>query len=164
MTPDSPTEFCAPFAGVVRSLDTVPDPVFAQEIVGPGVAVEPLPDKSAPESWTDPIAVHAPISGTIATMLPHACAIELPSGRSVLLHLGIDTVELKGAGFSAEVTVGDLVTAGQHIMTWTPAQAVRHGCALVSPVVAVQANSADLVPLVSAGDAVVPGQLMLRWN
>ncbi len=164
MTPDSVVELCAPFAGVVRSLQSVPDPVFAQEMVGPGLAIEPvMAPEGAPVGDAD-IAVCAPITGTIATLLPHACAIETPSGRSVLLHLGIDTVELKGAGFRAEVAVGDDVTAGQHIMTWHPATAEEHGCALISPIIAVQAPPDQLVHVVSASDVVAAGQLLLRWN
>ncbi len=133
-------------------------------MVGPGLAVDPVPDKDSAEPWAAPIAVHAPMTGTIATLHPHACAIESPSGHSVLLHLGIDTIELKGAGFSAQVCVGDTVEAGQRIMTWTPAQAAQHGCALITPIVAVQANEADLTALVADGDVVAPGQLLLRWR
>lgn len=97
-------------------------------------------------------------------MLPHACAIETSSGRSVLVHLGIDTVELKGAGFSAEVAVGAEVIAGQHIMTWEPGQAAQHGFSMVSPVVAVQAEESDLELVVSADDIVGAGELLLRWR
>lgn len=160
----APLEVRSPLAGVVRALQSVPDPVFAQAMVGPGIAVEPVAAATGGDPWGEPIAVHAPISGSVATMLPHACAIETPSGRSVLVHLGIDTVELKGAGFSAEVAVGAHVTAGQQIMTWEPAQAALHGFSLVSPVIAVQADESALELVASTDEIVEAGQLLLRWR
>lgn len=163
-TAETGVELCAPFRGVVRALASVPDPVFADAMVGPGIAIEPVEDENGAEPWARPIAVLAPISGVVGTLLPHACAIELPSGASVLVHLGIDTVQLKGAGFSALVGVGAAVTAGQHIMTWVPQSAISDGHPLVSPIIAVQADPADLTQMVSAGDAIVAGQPLIRWN
>jgi PTS system N-acetylglucosamine-specific IIA component len=99
----------SPVAGRVVALTDVPDPVFAEAMVGPGLAVVPSGD----------IAV-APVAGTIATLHPHAFVVATDSGRAVLVHLGIDTVQLKGSGFTLHVAKGDVVTAGQPIIGWDP--------------------------------------------
>ena len=78
----------SPVAGVVVGLDSVPDPVFSGRIVGPGVAV--APDRASGEE----VAALAPVGGTIAKIHPHAYIITTDEGRSVLVHLGLDTVGL----------------------------------------------------------------------
>ena len=81
----------SPVAGTVRALDAVPDVVFAQGMVGPGVAVEPV--RTAVQH------VVSPVDGVVAALHPHAFAIRVSDERSVLVHVGIDTVTLPGAGF-----------------------------------------------------------------
>ena len=78
----------SPVAGVVVALDDVPDPVFSGRIVGPGVAV--IPDRAG----GDDVSALAPISGTVSKIHPHAYVITDDNGRSVLVHLGLDTVGL----------------------------------------------------------------------
>lgn len=95
----------APMTGEVIALDQVPDAVFAEKMVGEGVAI-------VPTSGT----VVAPCDGKIAQIFPtkHAIGIEGDGGVDLLIHVGIDTVELKGEGFTA------LVEEGQHVKAGTP--------------------------------------------
>ena len=147
----------APLSGRVVALADVPDPVFAQEIVGPGLAVEPLTDGMDG-------AVVAPVAGTVASLFPHAFALQTPDSRTVLVHLGIDTVTLKGVGFEVLVAVGDEVVVGQHLLTWDPAAVAAAGLATVCPVVALQGDAAQVTALVAAGTTVRRGDLLLEWR
>ncbi|MEL4503473.1 PTS glucose transporter subunit IIA [Luteococcus sp. H138] len=110
------TSVLAPVAGTVRALTEVSDPVFAAEMVGSGAAIEPQ------------LAVQeviAPIAGKLLKVHPHAFVIH--DGRiGVLVHIGIDTVRLKGDGFTVKVTEKDAVEAGQTIVEWDPQVAVDH--------------------------------------
>jgi PTS system glucose-specific IIA component len=143
----------APFRGVVLPLAAVPDPVFAGEMVGPGIALRPDAGLHA---------VHAPIAGAVASLFPHACAISAPDGRTVVLHLGIDTVGLKGAGFETAVAVGDVVDVGDVLLRWDTAPTLAAGLSTVSPVVALQAE-AGITLEAEPDDVVAPGDLLLTW-
>ncbi|SDC63774.1 PTS system N-acetylglucosamine-specific IIA component, Glc family [Sanguibacter gelidistatuariae] len=158
----------APVSGRVVPLADVPDPVFAQEIVGPGLAIEPLVPTAPGELHTSLVddvdgVVVAPVAGTVASLFPHAFAIETADGRTVLVHLGIDTVTLKGAGFGALVAAGDQVVVGQHMLTWDPAAVAAGGLATVCPVIALQEDPGQVELLVGAGTLVRRGDPLLRW-
>jgi len=118
----------APCAGQVVAMSDVPDPVFADEMVGPGVAIEPAPGRTT---------VVSPIAGTVLKVLPHAFVV-LGDGIGVLVHLGINTVRLEGEGFEVVATQGSEVSAGDPMITWDPSTlpAVAGGQD-VSPVVPV---------------------------
>ena len=98
-----PRTLLAPVSGWLVSLDDVPDPVFSGRMVGDGVAIDP----------TDSTIV-APCDGTVAFIHPacHAITIRTDDGIEVLIHVGLDTVQLKGEGFAARVAVGDAVSTG----------------------------------------------------
>jgi glucose-specific phosphotransferase system IIA component len=106
----------------------VPDPVFAEEMVGPGVAIEPEPG---------PTTVVSPIAGKVLKVLPHAFVV-LGEGVGVLVHLGINTVRLEGEGFEVLATQGSDVEAGDPMITWDPSTLpATAGGQDVSPVVPV---------------------------
>ncbi|MEY8370714.1 sucrose-specific PTS transporter subunit IIBC [Aerococcaceae bacterium 50-4] len=95
----------APVTGHTKPLEEVNDPVFSQGMMGPGLAI--IPDESG--------QVYAPISGklSIASETGHAYGLVGDSGLEVLIHIGIDTVNLKGHGFTSQVKQGDQVTKGE---------------------------------------------------
>jgi multiphosphoryl transfer protein len=101
-------EILAPLSGVLVPLESVPDPVFAQKMVGDGVSLDPTSTQ-----------LLAPISGVVAQFhdAHHALTIS-GSGVDLLIHVGIDTVLLRGAGFTPLVAKGDSVTAGQPLLTF----------------------------------------------
>jgi glucose-specific phosphotransferase system IIA component len=142
-------------AGTVRALSSVPDVVFAQGMVGPGVAVEPV--RTAVQH------VVAPVDGVVAALHPHAFAIRVSDERSVLVHLGIDTVTLAGAGFEPHVVAGQLVRAGERIVTWSPLDVAAGGRATICPVVALQAAPDEISLLLEPGETVAAGQPLLEW-
>ena len=110
MTPP-PLQVLAPCPGRVVAMADVPDPVFAEEMVGPGVAIEPDPG---------PTVVLSPITGTVLKVHPHAFVV-LGDGVGVLVHLGINTVRLDGEGFEVLTSQGTAVAAGDPMIRWDPA-------------------------------------------
>ncbi len=94
----------APLSGRVIPLDQVPDEVFSQKILGDGVAIEPVDGK-----------IYAPVNGEIASVAEtlHAYGFTSDDGLEILVHVGLDSVALKGEGFKSYVQVGDKVKAGQ---------------------------------------------------
>ena len=122
----SSTPVLAPVPGRALPLSEVPDPVFSQGMVGHGAAVDP------PRQVVDAIA---PVSGKILKLLPHAYVIMTAEGLGVLVHLGLDTVGLDGAGFTTHVAQGDAVTAGQPVITYDVPAIVAAGLSPVVPVV-----------------------------
>ena len=122
----STTSVLAPVGGRALTLSEVPDPVFSQGMVGHGAAVDP------PQQVVDAVA---PVSGKILKLLPHAYVIMTADNVGVLVHLGLDTVTLEGAGFTAHVAQGDTVTAGQKIITYDVPAIIAAGLSPVVPVV-----------------------------
>ena len=118
--PSSPP-LTAFLAGAVIPLEQVPDPVFAGRMMGDGLAIEPL--------GTGPLTLLAPCPGTVVQLHAshHACFLQTESGARVLLHIGIDTVLLKGEGFTPRVAAGDRVETGAPLIEFDPAVLARHG-------------------------------------
>lgn len=93
----------APVAGKVVPLSDVPDPVFAEGIMGKGIAIEPSDGK-----------IYAPLDGTVTTLFPtgHAVGLTTKEGAELLIHIGMDTVKLEGKCFEKKVTDGAEVKKG----------------------------------------------------
>ena len=102
-------DIAAPIAGKVLDLKEVPDEAFAQKMTGDGLAIMPAEDQTQ---------VCAPLAGTIGMILKeqHAFFMETSTGQEILVHIGIDTIKLKGEGFQALVEVGAEVEIGQPII------------------------------------------------
>ena len=145
----------SPLSGVVLPVSAVPDPVFAEGMVGPGLAIEPLRTQSQ--------VVVAPADGVIGALHPHAFALELSEDRTILVHLGIDTVGLAGSGFTLHVEGGQRVRAGDHLITWSPVDVHAAELATICPVVALQADADVLTVLVPEGSSVRAGEPLLDW-
>ena len=130
-------QILAPVDGVVVALEDVPDEVFAQKMVGDGVAIEPSGS-----------VVVAPAAGRLAKLFEtgHAFGMTLESGVEIIVHLGLDTISLQGAGFEKLATEGELVAAGQPIVRFDRAAIVRAELPLVTPVVSAGAASVTPVP------------------
>ena len=95
---DDAIEIKAYFEGTVLPLEKVNDPMFSDKLMGDGVAIEP-----------DAGNLYAPVNGKVASIFDTKHAI----GSEVLMHIGMDTVELNGEGFDLDVSVGDEVHAGE---------------------------------------------------
>lgn len=139
----------SPMSGRVVHLEDVPDEVFARRIVGDGVAIDP-------ESGE----VVAPIAGRVAKLFVggHGVVVEGDGGVQVLVHVGIDTVRLRGRGFTVLAGEGRLVEAGERILCADVEGLRAEGVELLSPVLVI---SGQRVTPAAAG-RVVAGQPLLE--
>lgn len=145
-------EITAPLAGTVLPLSEVPDPVFSKGTMGPGVGIVPSGDTVyAP---ADGMVVAAPDSG-------HAFGLVLNGGVELLIHVGIDTVQLKGAGFEVQATKGQKVTAGTPLVTFDRMVIEDAGYSLVTPVIVLNGRKFGSVTPAADGDVGV-GEPLLR--
>ncbi|KIC59156.1 glucose PTS transporter subunit IIA [Microbacterium hominis] len=135
-------QVAAPLDGTVVPLDTVPDPVFAGGVMGPGVAIEPTGT-----------TVYAPGAGVVVAAQPtgHAFGLQLDNGSEILIHVGIDTVNLKGEGFDVKVKNGDRVETGTPLVTFDRAVIEKAGYPLITPVIVLNADTFDTVDPVKLG-------------
>lgn len=129
------TTVLAPVRGTIVPLTSVPDQTFAQGLVGHGVAIDP------PREVVEAVA---PVSGKILQLWPHAYVIMTADKVGVLVHLGLDTVQLKGDGFTTHVAKGDQVEAGQTIVTFDVPAVEAGGRNPVIPVVVMDSKDADV--------------------
>jgi PTS system glucose-specific IIA component len=148
------TTVTSPVTGTAIGLAAVPDPVFAEEMVGPGTAVDPA---------RRPIEAVAPVSGTVTTLHPHAFVVVDVHGRGVLVHLGIDTVQLNGEGFELLAAKGDAVERGQALVRWDPATVEAAGKSPLCPVIALEADEEQLVDVVRSGP-VADSSPLFSWQ
>ena len=144
----------APQSGRVLALADVPDPVFAAAMVGPGVAISP--------GATGAVRAGAPVAGELMLAKPHAFLVRGDAG-TVLVHLGIDTIDLRGEGFEVLAAVGDLLAAGDPVVGWDPVAVAAHGLSPLVVVIAMGAAAADVGAEVAAGEEVGAGDLLFRW-
>lgn len=116
----------APLSGRVVPIETVPDPVFSQKMVGDGLSIEPSSE-----------LVHSPIDGRVVEFhaARHSVVIEHVSGVKVMVHVGIDTVMLAGEGFRALVGNGDDVYAGQPLLLFDARRVAASAASLLTQVV-----------------------------
>ena len=94
---------------------------------------------------------------------PHAFVVVDRDGKGVLVHLGVDTVELKGVGFELLAGEGDEVTLGQPLIGWDPAEVEAGGHSPICPVVALDAPAETLADVVISGEVAV-GDRLFTWN
>ena len=115
----------APLSGILVPLERVPDPVFAQRTVGDGVSIDPTS-----------CDVLAPAAGLVTLLhrAAHALAITTDEGVEILVHIGVDTVSLNGKGFTARVSQGDRVAAGQPLISFDADLIARSAPSLLTQV------------------------------
>lgn len=124
-----------PLAGTVVPLSEVPDATFAQEIMGPGVAIEPTDGE-----------VLAPAAGTVGHVFPtgHAIALVLEDGTELLIHVGVDTVQMKGEGFTTLVEAAQHVTAGTPLLRVDLDAVRRAGHPTITPILVMNDKDAQI--------------------
>ena len=141
MTADGPVQVLAPVAGRAIRLADVPDPVFSAGMVGYGAAIDP------PRGVIDAVA---PVSGKLLKLMPHAYVVLTTGNVGVLVHLGLDTVGLKGTGFTVHASQGDEVTAGQVIVTYDVPSVMANGLNPIVPVVVMDEREPGTIAVSAA--------------
>ena len=137
--------------GTVVAMKDVDDPTFAQEILGPGVAIEPSEG-----------VLYSPVDGTVSLVAEtfHAVSVTCGCGAEILMHLGIDTVELKGEGFEAHVKAGDKVSAGDKLITFDMDFIKGKGVKLTTPLIICNKDEFSNIEVVASGDVSVGDDLL----
>ncbi|GAB6384030.1 PTS system trehalose-specific EIIBC component [Enterococcus cecorum] len=145
------TDVKAPFTGQLLPLAEAKDPVFAQGTMGQGVVIDPSEGKLV-----------APFDGTVSLLFPtkHAIGLVSDTGVEVLIHVGLDTVELDGKGFTAHVKQGDAVKAGQLLLEVDLNVVKEAGYTTQTPVIITNSTDFQVDPVVAtkpvnAGETVV---------
>lgn len=124
----------APMKGWVGPLDEVPDPVFAERILGDGVAIDP----------TD-ATVHAPCDAQVVSVARHAVTLRAANGAEILIHVGLETVALHGQGFITHVREGSTVHTGDPLITFDLDFLAGKAKSLISPVVVTNGEAFAIV-------------------
>lgn len=147
----APDTICAPLTGSLVQLKDVADPVFSQGMLGPGLGI-----------CGEGGVAYAPVSGTVTatTSTSHAIALKADDGAEVLLHVGVDTVALRGRGFKTLVKQGDHVSAGDPLILFDRALIRERGLDDTVIVTVTNADEMGGVSLVeganvTAGDALL---------
>ncbi|WP_250491730.1 phosphoenolpyruvate--protein phosphotransferase [Caballeronia sp. GAWG1-1] len=141
---DNPNDvvLLAPFTGPVVPLADVPDPVFAEGMFGDGIGIDPL----------DGVLV-APCDGTVTHLARthHAVTLRTPHGAEILVHIGIDTVELGGQGFAPMIEQGATVRAGQPLIEFNADFVAQHAPSLVSVIAVANGDAFDVIERAGRG-------------
>ncbi len=130
----------APMSGAVKHIEQVEDEAFAEKMLGDGAAV-------VPQSGM----VFSPVSGVVAdiTDTKHAFCITTDDGVDVLLHIGINTVNLRGEGFCVVVKTGDKVTAGDKLAEVDLSVLEKHGLSFDTPVLLTEPEHFEITHISS---------------
>ncbi len=134
----------SPLEGTVRPLDTLPDPAFSSGAMGQGIVIEPISGH-----------LTSPASGTVTTVFPtgHAIGITTDRGAQLLIHVGVNTVRLKGQFFHKKVQEGDRVEAGQLLLEFDLQEIQAAGYVTATPVIVT--NSAEYLDVLKTTEASV---------
>lgn len=131
-------QLIAPVTGVLVPIELVPDPVFAKKMVGEGVSIDPLSN-----------VLVAPIDGEVINIQPsgHAITVRSADGLEVLMHIGLDTVKMQGAGFDVKVKVGQDVRVGDELIVFDMDKIAAEALSLLTQVVITNSDAiASLTP------------------
>ncbi|MBE8595961.1 PTS glucose transporter subunit IIA [Xenorhabdus sp. BG5] len=143
-------EIIAPLSGEIVNIEDVPDVVFAEKIVGDGIAIKPTGNK-----------IVAPVDGTIGKIFEtnHAFSIESDSGIELFVHFGIDTVELKGEGFKRIAEEGQRVQKGDLVLEFDLVFLEERAKSTLTPVVI--SNMDEIKELTKVNGSVVVGESVI---
>lgn len=138
----------APLAGEKVLLQDVADPIFSEEMMGKGVGIQPTVDTT----------VSAPFEGTVSMIAPskHAIGLKSQSGVEVLIHIGLDTVNMNGEGFEVFVSDGEHVKEGQALIQFDKELIKKQGYDTVTLVIVT--NSADFEDVIISNKDIIEQQ------
>ena len=144
-------ELLSPLTGQAKELSQATDPVFAQGVMGQGVLIQPSEGK-----------LLAPVDGTVSVLFPtkHAVGLSSTDGVELLMHIGMDTVNLEGKGFTAHVAQGDSVKAGDLLITFDMEAIQAAGYPTETPVIITNQDAFAPADLPTLPTDVVAGQAL----
>jgi len=148
----TPLEIYAPLNGQIIPIEEVPDPVFSQKMMGEGIAITPSNG-----------GIHAPVEGTIIQVAPtkHAVGILAKDGTEILIHIGLETVALKGEGFTVQVNEGDHVSLGQLLIDVDWEYIGTHASSTVTPMVITNSQDGNKQYTLTEEKEAIQGQTVM---
>lgn len=131
-------EVFAPITGEYIEIENIPDPVFAQKMMGEGFGVKP----------TEGVVV-SPISGVVDNVFPtkHAIGLKADNGLEVLVHIGLDTVQLNGEGFKTFVESGDHVKVGDKLVEFDIDYIDQNAKSSISPIIITNTDQTETLSI-----------------
>ncbi|WP_437654487.1 phosphoenolpyruvate--protein phosphotransferase [Sorangium sp. So ce1182] len=151
MHPGDTLTLLAPLSGPIVPIESVPDPVFADKVVGDGISIDPTSQ-----------TLLAPCDATVTQLhaARHAIILSAAGGVEILIHVGIDTVGLKGEGFTARVKQGDRVSAGQALIEFDADRLLRKAPSLLTQVILLSGDTSAIVERASGAASAGVSRLM----
>lgn len=148
----TPEIITSPLNGTVQPLSALKDPVFSSAVMGKGVAIIPSDGQ-----------LFAPVAGTVSLVFPtgHAIGINSEHGAEILMHIGMDTVQLEGKPFTVHVKQGQAVLPGDLLLTFDIEAIQAAGYEIATPVIITNSNLYDAVdPLITSGRVTTNDKLL----
>ena len=141
----------SPLKGTAVSIKEVNDPTFSEEILGKGIAIKPAEGK-----------VYAPCDATVDMMFEtgHAVSLIADNGAELLIHVGLDTVNLKGKHYTIHANAGDKVTKGTLLIEFDKDAIIAEGYDVITPLIVC--NSGDYPTFLTHEGEVQPGDCVLE--
>ena len=142
----------APVDGIVVALSVVPDPAFSEEMFGRGLAIKPAAGH-----------VVSPVNGTVIQMFDtgHAVSLTSDDGAEILIHIGLDTVRLKGEHFTPLVKTGDSVKTGDGLINFDLAAIAAAGYDTITPVVICNSDAYKTFDLKTSIDVKIGDEIII---
>ncbi|MFD2444967.1 PTS glucose transporter subunit IIA [Bacillus sp. CGMCC 1.16607] len=141
-----------PVNGEIVPIEKVPDPVFSQKMMGQGIAVIPVGGN-----------ICAPVEGKIIQIAPtkHAIGILAKDGSEILIHIGLETVSLKGEGFKVDVSLGETVSVGQLLVKVDWEYIRTHAKSIITPIVITNSHGGDKVYTITEEKEGIQGETVI---
>ena len=142
---------CSPLCGKVVSINKVPDPTFSQEIIGKGVAIEPEDN-----------VVYAPFDGVVSVLFhtKHAIGLTSNTGVELIIHIGLETVELEGKYFTSLINSGDKVNKGDKLIQFDLNRLKSEGYNLLTPIVITNYQQFEKIDITDSAQVSYKDKLM----
>ena len=149
----APVTITSPLAGEVKELNQATDPVFAQGLMGRGVVIVPSQGELV-----------SPVNGRVTVFFPtkHAIGILSDEGVEILMHIGMDTVNLEGKGFEGYVSQGDKVKVGDKLISFDIDMIKKAGYVTETPVIITNSDSYQVEELEQLPRAVERGSQLMN--
>ncbi|TDM15416.1 PTS sugar transporter subunit IIA [Macrococcus bovicus] len=138
-------EIKAPISGQYVQIESIPDPVFAQKMMGDGFGIEPSEG-----------LVVSPVDGEIINVFPtkHAIGVKAANDVEILIHVGLETVAMNGEGFNTKVSVGDKVQAGDELLEFDISLIKEKASSTISPIIITNGDVVEQFDIVAQGSLV----------
>lgn len=140
----------SPIKGEIIKLENVEDQVFATKVLGDGIAIKPTEGK-----------VFSPVNGIVETIFPtkHAIGIKLNNGIEVLIHIGINTVELKGEFFNSHIECGSKVSVGELLIEFDINGITEKGYNITTPIIITNMEGFSKIDSFASGNVEIEDDL-----